>query len=400
MPDWKRIFHDWILPPVQIAVFVIATGIIYNISVPTLVYYHVLHIFNPQWGTSTLSERLLESANMICFAPYFLPTRVWKYLNPPPCSHHRCMLRRYVSPAPPPTPWYTSVYLSMRRLVRKAKPGRRPQQDLEASMFLCLPVEIRNLIYVYASGARHEVRYQDPWIVKDCDSGQDMICYHDIRNREDATSYQLNNEGSIAYHGHRPPTNLLLVCRQLHNEAREQFLSTTAFEVQPLTPNHESWNSDYHTHKRSQSAYSALARSAYAPFIRKMRVRIDMSKFRQGRQVTPSRRVRFGDYNHTVSTFDEIGLEVCTEMVVLKARELCDVLMTCVPELRIVEIDWVDDFPDAVREIELQMRAKVLLPFIELEGMQIRVRELVISDKGRAVVKMMINRALRGQATA
>jgi hypothetical protein len=84
----------------------------------------------------------------------------------------------------------------------------------------------------------------------------------------------------------------------------------------------------------------------------------------------------------------------------LKARELCDVLMTCVPELRIVEIDWVDDFPDAVREIELQMRAKVLLPFIELEGMQIRVRELVISDKGRAVVKMMINRALRGQATA
>jgi hypothetical protein len=394
MPSWKRVFYNWILPPVQIAVFVIATGIVYHISTLALVYYHVLHIFNPQWGTSTFSERLLESANMICFAPYFLPTRVWKYFNPPPCSHHRCKLRHYVSPAPPPPPWYTSVHRSMGRLVRKAKPGGRPQQDLEASMFLRLPMEIRNLIFVYASGARHEVRYQYPWIVKDCDSGQDMICYHDIRNREDATSYQLNNEGSIVYHGHRPSTNLLLVCRQIHNEAREQFLSTTAFEVQPLTPNHESWNSDYHTHKRSRSAYSALARSVYVPFIRKMRVRIDMSRFMQGRQVTPSRRYMFGDYNHTVSTFDEIDVEVCAEMVALKARELCDVLMTCVPELRIVEIDWVDDFPEAPGERQLHQRAGILLPFTGFEGVRVRVRRLVMSEKGKRQVLKIFDMTL------
>jgi hypothetical protein len=395
MPDWKRIFHYWILPPVQIAIFVIATGIVYNISVPTLVYYHVLHVFNPQWGTSTLSERLLESGNMICFAPYFLPTRVWKYFNPGPCSHHRCNLRRYISPAPPPTPWYTYVYRSMGRFLRKTKPRRRPQQDLDASLFLRLPVEIRNVIYVYASGARHEVRYQDPWRFKDYDSGQDILCYHNTRNWEDATSYQLEDEGIIAYHGHPPQTNLLLVCRQVHNEAREQFLSTAAFEVQPLTPSHESWNSEYHPHKYSKSSYNALADSVYAPFIRKVRVRIDMSRFIQGRQMIPSARLLYADYKHTVSTFDEIGFEVCAEMVALKARELCDALMTCAPELRVVEIDWVDDFPEALGERESNQRAGVLLPFTKFEGVRVRVRRLVMSEKGRRQVLKMFNITLR-----
>jgi hypothetical protein len=234
MPNWTRIFYNWILPPVQIAVFQTATGIVYHITTPWLVYYHVLHIFTPYWGASTFSERLLESANTICFAPHFLPTRVWKCFNPPPCSHNGCRLRRYVSPAPPPLPtsWYTyleSLYRPIQCLYRRIRPRRCPEQDSDALMFLRLPVEIPHLIYVYVSGARHEIQCQDPWRVRY--DKEDMMCYHDTRNREDITSYQIGDDGIIACHGQRPPTNLLLVRQQVHNEARKQCPSTTVFEL-------------------------------------------------------------------------------------------------------------------------------------------------------------------------
>ena len=114
------------------------------------------------------------------------------------------------------------------------------------------PVEIRNLIYVYASGARHEVRYQDLWRVKplkyhkmmigletaypglgadaarvsaEYDREQDLICYHDTRDRADATCYQLGNHGIVVIYGHRPPTKLNLFRKQLYSEVKELFLS-------------------------------------------------------------------------------------------------------------------------------------------------------------------------------
>jgi hypothetical protein len=300
----------------------------------------------------------------------------------------------------------------MERLYRSLRPRRPVEQNLDASKFLRLPVEIRNLIYAYASDPRHDVRYQDPWRVKPLayhrtlnglDIGndyalsveQDMICYHNPHNWEDAISYQLNDNGILAIHGaHRPPKNLLLVCQQVHNEACEQFLSTSAFEVQPLTPNHKSWNPDWNRITGSQSTYGALAQSELAPLMRKVRVRIDMSRFRQRRQAVAAEWLS-PDNEFTWCKFDETCLEKCTNTVAARARELCEVLRTRVEGLRVVEIHWIDDYPDDVGESELEMRARVLLPFTELEGVQIRVRKLVMSEVGRIKVQSMLNQTLR-----
>jgi hypothetical protein len=131
--------------------------------------------------------------------------------------------------------------------------------------------------------------------------------------------------------------------------------------------------------------------------MRKVRVGIDISQFMQRRQIT---NVGWREiYLDTRSTFDELSLEVCTEIVATRARGLCEVLQTCVPGLSAVEIDWVDDYTDAVRESELLIRAVVLLPFTELIGVKVRVRKLVMSGSGQAEVKNIINQVLRCQTT-
>jgi hypothetical protein len=130
--------------------------------------------------------------------------------------------------------------------------------------------------------------------------------------------------------------------------------------------------------------------------LRKVLVRIDISRFMMGRQMRPSGWRR--DHLSTVCTFDEIGLEVCTEIVAMRARELSGVLRTSVPNVRVVEIHWVDDFPDQVGRRVLNLRASVLLPFTDLEGVQIRVRKVVMADKGRWKVLTMLNQVFEGSA--
>jgi hypothetical protein len=127
--------------------------------------------------------------------------------------------------------------------------------------------------------------------------------------------------------------------------------------------------------------------------MRKVRVRIDMSRFRQRQQAVAARWLS-PDNRFTCCKFDETCLETCAVTVAARARELCEVLRTRVSVLRLVGINWVDDYSDAVGESELEIRAKVLLPFAELEGVQIRVRKLVMSDRGRAEMMSVINRTL------
>lgn len=110
----------------------------------------------PQWGARWMSWRC-EAVNALLSAPRFLLARLWEYLYTPPCNHHRCQLRRYMSPPPPPQqPWYMYLkrfYRPIGWACSTVWPRARPQQDTDASAFLRLPVELRNMIYLYASGA-------------------------------------------------------------------------------------------------------------------------------------------------------------------------------------------------------------------------------------------------------
>jgi hypothetical protein len=63
----------------------------------------------------------------------------------------------------------------------------------------------------------------------------------------------------------------MLVNKQVYVEARDIFLSTTAFEVQPLTTSN--------ANKRSLDGYEALLMSKYALEMRELRVRIDVARF-------------------------------------------------------------------------------------------------------------------------
>jgi hypothetical protein len=226
------------------------------------------------------------------------------------------------------------------------------QQVPDASAFLRLPLEIRNMVYLYAG---------------------------------DATKYQLDDNNIVAYHGSRPSKNLLLICKDVHHEVLAQFFSITTFEVHPLTPNVTSWTPNHHI--GALFSYDTLAQSAYVPLIRKMRVRIDVSRFIQGRKFQRSPHWR--GYSE-ICTFDETDLEHCTAILYMRARELCKVLRVSAQNLKVVEIDWVDDYPEQVGTCDLELRSEVLEPFADLEGMQIRVRKLVIAEKGRIEVLNMV----------
>jgi hypothetical protein len=223
-----------------------------------------------------------------------------------------------------------------------------------------------------------------------------MICYQNDQNSEDAVLYQVGDDGIIAYHGpyhdHRPPSSLLLVFQRIHNEAREQFVSTTTFEVHPLTPHALSWHPKFllQANMRLHSVYLAIAESVYTPLIRKLRVRVEITTFKQSREILRPGWV--GPHMVTACEFNKTDMEESIREVAASARKLCEVLKTCATDLSVMEIDWINDYPNALRESELLMRAVVLLPFTKLIRVQVQVRKLVMSGSGKAEVMEIINR--------
>ena len=338
-----------------------------------------------------------------CFAPYHLPEKLWRKIFPPPCSHNRCKLRRYVSPPPP---WYHPLKRLYQPIQRQYIRLSGLRQSPTPFPFLRLPLELRNQIYLHASHAntRHSIQVSSPWragkrtqhfcgytsattLVAEYDAAKyDANTRRSVRS-EDAISYQLNDNGIIAVHGAPPPTNLLLVSRQVYEEAREAFWRTTAFEVQPLSPNDACWRLD----QSLTPTYEALASSKYAKEMRKVRVRIDVARFSKGRECK-----RFERVNAQVCAFWEIGLEVCAQTLVPLAEELCAVLEMNAPNLGVVEIEWVDDFPEAVEGADQQARANVLVPFTSLPGVKVRIGKLVMAGKGRGEVMTMMKQVLGG----
>jgi hypothetical protein len=340
------------------------------------------------------ADRLWLVLPIICFAPYGLPEELWYIAFPPPCDHNRCKLQRYMSL---PKPWYHSlqhIYQPIHRQYRDFMALSPPKTPFP---LLRLPLELRNRIYLYAACANttHTIQVASQWTAGNktqpsCShtTSTSLLAEHGAHRssansrqsdrREDVVSYQLNDDGILALHGAPPPKNLLLVNRQVCAEAQEIFWSTTAFEVQPLTPNN--------ANEWSTGGYEALERSRYAREMRKVRVKIDVARFSVGRQYLWPR-------TRGVA-FEEIELEECLQRLVPLAEELCRVLRASAPRLRVVEMDWTDDFGNEVEAASLQMRANVLVPFTSLDGVNVRMRKLVVSERGRGEIMTTVGQVL------
>jgi hypothetical protein len=379
--------------------FLLAGCITYLVSTSTEC---VCTICKPQHDRSLrgFADRLWLVLPILCFAPYELPEELWYIAFPPPCDHNRCRLQRYMSP---PKPWYHSLKELYQPIRRQYTEFTAPSQSQKPFPLLELPLELRNEIYSYVACAStiHTIRVVSQWRAG---NGTQSSCNHKTSTtlltehgtqmlsgtsqqssqKEDAVSYQLNDDGTLALHGAPPPTNLMLVNRQVYAEAQEIFWSTTAFEVQPLTPNDKSaW---------SVGGYEALATSRYAREMQKVRVRIDVARFSVGRQYLWPR-IRG-------IAFEEIKLEECLQKLVPLTEELCRVLRASALRLRVVEIDWTDDFGDEVEGMSLQMRANVLESFTLLDKVKIRLRKLVVSGRGREEIMTMVGQVLLQSAVS
>jgi hypothetical protein len=340
------------------------------------------------------ADRLWSVLPILCFAPYQLPKELWRIAFPPPCEYNRCRLKRYMAPS---RPWYHCLQHFYKPL------QLQPPRSHQPFPFLKLPLELRNQIYHYASyahtihtiqvvsqwraGERAHCSYSHTgptWYLAEYDAYKPSANDRQANWGEAAVSYQLNDDGIIAIHGTPPPTNLLLVNKQVYAEARELFWSTTAFEVQPLTPNN--------ANEWSISGYETLATSNYALQIQKVRVRIDVARFSMGREYMWPR-VRG-------ITFREIEVGECLQRLVLLAENLSIVLGTSMPNLRVVEIDWVDEFADVVDESSLQLRATVLAPFTSMSGISARLRKLQAPESGKKAIQSLVRQTLSiSQAT-
>ncbi|KAH7089844.1 hypothetical protein FB567DRAFT_521672 [Paraphoma chrysanthemicola] len=344
-------------------------------------------------------EILWTALAKLCFAPYHLPEKLWRKIFSPPCSHNRCALRRYISSPPP---WYHVLgpfYSPLERVFDT------PQQPQTPFPFLNLPLELRINIYQHVSQAdiAPEIQIASKWragistphycgntaatrpIAEHDAAGRDTNNRRSDRS-EDTVSYQLNDNGIIAVHSSPPPMNLLLVNRQIYEEVRDAFLSTASFEVQPLTPNEACWRLD----QNMTATYEAIAKSKYAKWMRKVRIRIDVSRFSMGRRCK-----RFERSNAQVCTFDEIRLFECVQRLQPLAKQLCEALKESAPGLKVVELHWNDDFGSEVESEDLKSRAKILAPFVTLDGVETQICKLIIASEGRRIVLGMARDSLR-----
>ncbi|KAH8717000.1 hypothetical protein GQ44DRAFT_713043 [Phaeosphaeriaceae sp. PMI808] len=342
----------------------------------------------------------------LIFAPLHLPEKLWRRQFPLPCDHNRCKLRNYIFPPPP---WYhplSQVFRSLRHKIRAPEILSKPQTPFP---FLNLPPELRNKIYLHVShtNTTHSIEVGSHWearsFTQDPEGYRHLAahfaeydrakCHVNTRRTtpsEDDVSYRLNDNGIIAVHGASPPINLLLVNRQVYEEVKEAFWARTVFEVQPLSPNDTCWRLDM----SMKPTYEALAKSKYAADMRKVRVRIDVARICGTRKSK-----RFADVHTQVCTFTEIELDECVGKLVPLAKSLCNALKKSAPRLKVVEIEWVDDFGSTSRgfseeatERDLQARAKVLAPFTSLCGVKVRFKRLIMAEEGKATWASMARR--------
>jgi hypothetical protein len=66
------------------------------------------------------------------------------------------------------------------------------------------------------------------------------------------------------------------------------------------------------------------------------------------------------------------------------------VLKQCVRDLRVVEIHWIDEFAGEVDNTNRRLRTQVLQPFTRLAGVTVRIGRLIVAERGRVVVGIML----------
>ena len=91
-------------------------------------------------------------------------------------------------------------------------------------------------------------------------------------------------------------------------------------------------------------------------------------------------------------SYREIGLEECVLRVQLLAELLVRVLRNGASNLRLLTIDWNDDFQDD----SWQMKASVLYPFGSLSGVELRLGGLRVAQSEAATVRRNLTETLEG----
>jgi hypothetical protein len=166
---------------------------------------------------------------------------------------------------------------------------------------------------------------------------------------------------------------LRLVCRQMHAELWDQFLSTR-FEVGPLTPHHDEWRFD--------PTYQNLSISRRLPLLRNLRVRIEVVGLRLAERSEEG-----------AMRFEEIGLEDCVSKLQVLAEMLVRVLRRRGKSLRSIVVEWCDEFPD---EGDWGLKASVLFPFATLEGVEMRLGRLTVKEEARKRLRGLLEETLEG----
>lgn len=337
-------------------------------------------------GPRRFMERLRIALPIICFAPLHLPERLCRFLFPP-CNHNRCKLRNYISPPPS---WYEPLTKICEPIKHRLGFSEPAPPEGPHFPFLNLPLEIRNQVYLYACHAhtKHTIewgtgKHTQPFCSHRGATTLEAEYDADVNSRqatrtEDDTSYLLDDSGIIATHGPTLPINLLLISKRVYEEVQNVFWSTTEFEVQPLTPS-----------DASRREHGLLEESPYAKDIRRVRVRIDVARMSVGTEVS-----YYGGRRVDACAFEEMELKTCVGRLTTAAEGVCEMLNSSLPMLRVVEIDWIDDFGEEVSGDDLQSRANVLVPFTSLYRARVRLRRLQMPASGREEVMAMLKRII------
>jgi hypothetical protein len=242
--------------------------------------------------------------------------------------------------------------------------------------FLQLPRELREMIYEYFRPplrSTHQVNNSSsahltldiPYTMIDSPDQDDPIFF------QPPTRYGILSLKS--YEGGRLPCLALrMTCKQIHGELWDHMFSRVA-EVGPLTPHYNDCRFD--------PTYENLKSSSLLPALRKIRVRVDLADLRLTQVFLLG------------LIYEEISLEQCVQKVQERAEKLVRVLRKGTKMLNTIVIDWKDDFQE---DENWELKSSVLLPFGTLDGVQITLGDLLVSEECKTDVREKLEEICEG----
>ncbi|KAH7125573.1 hypothetical protein B0J11DRAFT_528723 [Dendryphion nanum] len=249
--------------------------------------------------------------------------------------------------------------------------------------FLALPRELREMIYDYfrqPAGSSSSASSAsigggvDPWTGVPFDFLANPSQYNDPILLD-----MPSDSGFLYYHGAKPPLSLQLACRQIHAELWDH-----VFEVGPLTPHQDEWRFD--------PTYQKLGRSSRLPDVQKLLVRIQLSRMKMRKEYSGWGSTYYG---WGATQYEEIELEECVQRLQVLAGLLVRELRKRAKGLRVLLVDWVDEFTGE-EEMNWELKLSVLLQFGMLENVFIKLNRLVVAEKVRPATRKVLEDTLDG----